>query len=74
MESDDSTTVHQEQEPPPIRQPTPHHGPGHVPRHVPGQRHPARPIDLSYRLVGRTVLWLIAGMVFLGFALWWILT
>jgi len=39
------------------------------------EQHPARkPIDLSYRLVVRTILWVIAGAVFVGFALWWFLT
>ena len=39
-------------------------------------RHPyvPAPLDLSYRIVIRTVLWLIAGAVFLGFAIWWMLT
>jgi hypothetical protein len=33
-----------------------------------------RPIDQGYRLVVRTILWIIAGAVFIGFALWWFLT
>jgi hypothetical protein len=33
-----------------------------------------KPIDSRYRLVIRTVLWVIAGLVFLGFAIWWSLT
>jgi hypothetical protein len=32
------------------------------------------PIDFSYRIVVRTVLWVIAGVVFVGFAIWWVLT
>jgi len=32
------------------------------------------PVDLSYRVTVRTVLWVIAGAVFLGFAFWWVLT
>jgi hypothetical protein len=32
------------------------------------------PIDRSYDLVVRTVLWVVAGLVFLGFAIRWILT
>lgn len=34
----------------------------------------SEPIDLSYRIVVRTALWVIAGAVFVGFALWWVLT
>ena len=30
--------------------------------------------DPGYRIVVRTVLWAIAGLVFLGFAIWWVLT
>lgn len=41
---------------------------------VHGHHHPARPIDAGYRLVVRTVLWIIAGAVFIGFALWWFMT
>ena len=37
-------------------------------------RHGVTPIDTSYRLVVRTTLWVIAGLVFLGFATWWALT
>lgn len=58
MESHDPTTAH----------------PGHAPPHLPEHRHGFRPIDNSYRLVVRTVLWVIAGLVFLGFAIWWVLT
>ena len=36
--------------------------------------HHVAPIDTSYRIVVRTVLWAIAGLVFLGFAIWWALT
>ena len=36
--------------------------------------HVPKPIDHSYRLVVRTVLWVIAGAVFMAFALWWFLT
>lgn len=46
-----------------------HAGPGH-PLH--GHAHGVGPIDSSYHLVVRTVLWIIAGLVFLGFAVWWI--
>jgi len=82
MESHDSTTVYLEQAPlptpeqalAPILQATPRQSPGHVRHSVPEHRHPARPLDLSYRLFVRTVLWVIAAVVFLGFALWWILT
>lgn len=58
MESGDGTVVHS--------QFASHHHPSH--------RHVARPIDTSYRLVVRTVLWVVAGLVFLGIAVWWILT
>lgn len=40
----------------------------------PAHHHEGHPIDDSYRIVVRTVLWLIAGLVFLGFAIWWALT
>jgi len=42
-----------------------HHSPEH--KHV-------KPIDPGYRLVVRTILWLIAGAVFIGFAVWWFST
>jgi hypothetical protein len=48
--------------------------PEHAPHHAPEHRHAIGPIDSDYRLVVRTVLWVIAGLVFLGFAIWWILT
>jgi hypothetical protein len=48
--------------------------PGHAPHHAPEHRHAIGPIDRDYRLVVRTVLWVIAGLVFLGFAIWWSLT
>jgi hypothetical protein len=34
----------------------------------------AEPVDFSYRIVVRTALWVIAGAVFVGFAIWWVLT
>lgn len=46
----------------------------HPPDHPSEHRHEWKPIDPSYRLVVRTVLWVVAGAVFLGFALWWFLT
>ena len=36
--------------------------------------HERKPIDLSYRIVVRTVLWLIVGAVILGFGIWWMWT
>lgn len=36
--------------------------------------HGVAPIDPGYRLVVRTTIWVIAGFVFLGFAIWWALT
>ncbi len=44
------------------------HGASHHPPH----KHP--PIDPGYRLVVRTVLWIIAGTVFVAFAVWWLVT
>ncbi len=41
--------------------------PGHAAHHP----HGVGPIDESYRLVVRTILWVIAGLVSLGFAIWW---
>jgi len=39
------------------------------------EQHPIRrPIDHSYRLVVRTVLWVIAGAVLVGIVLWLYLT
>jgi hypothetical protein len=46
------------------RQAAPAH-PHHVEHHLP---------DLSYRIVIRTVLWIIAGAAFVGLALWRVLT
>jgi hypothetical protein len=46
--------------------------PGHD--YSPEHHHTPMPIDSSYRLVVRTVLWLIVGAVLLGFVLWWYLT
>lgn len=51
----------------------PVHG-GHSPHGPLEHPHGPRPIDSSYRLVVRTVLWIIAGFVLLGFVLWWSLT
>jgi hypothetical protein len=48
--------------------------PEHASRHAPEHRHGITPIDSDYRLVVRTVLWIIVGLVFLGFAIWWSLT
>lgn len=48
-----------------------HSGHGHSSHERP---HGVRPFDSSYHLVVRTVLWVIAGLVFLAFALWWFLT
>jgi hypothetical protein len=58
MESPNGTSVH----------------PEHATHHPPGHRHEFRPIDRNDRLVVRTVLWVIAGLVFAGFATWWSLT
>jgi hypothetical protein len=48
--------------------------PGHAPHHSPGHSQGIKPIDGGYRLVVRTILWIIAGSVFLGLVIWWILT
>ena len=48
--------------------------PEHARHHTPEHRHRARPIDRNSLLVVRTVLWVIAGLVFLAFAIWWGLT
>jgi hypothetical protein len=42
--------------------------------HGPAHKHERKPADLSYRFVVRAVLWVIAAAVFVGFAVWWILT
>ena len=44
--------------------------PGHSAHHS----HGTKPIDEGYRLVVRTILWVIAGLVLLGFGIWWIMT
>jgi hypothetical protein len=46
--------------------------PGHAPHHPNEHRHVDRPIDPGYRLIVWTVLWVIAGLVYLAFAIWWI--
>jgi hypothetical protein len=48
--------------------------PGHAPHHSSEHPHGIKPIDSDYRLVVRTILWVIAGLVFVGFAIWWSLT
>jgi hypothetical protein len=56
----------------------PHEGtsglPGMTPHSATPHHHGVRPIDSSYRLVVRTVLWVIAGLVLLGLVIWWALT
>jgi hypothetical protein len=45
-----------------------HHGlPPYQPHHV-------KPIDPSYQIVVRTVLWVIAGAVLVGLIIWWAMT
>jgi hypothetical protein len=39
-----------------------------------GHKHAWKPIDQSYRIVVRAVLWAIIGAVFMGFAVWWVST
>jgi hypothetical protein len=48
--------------------------PEHAPHHPAEHRHGIGPVDTSYRLVIRTVLWVIVGLLFLGFGIWWVLT
>jgi hypothetical protein len=48
--------------------------PVHTTHHLPEHRHGIRPLDRTHLLVLRTVLWVIAGLVFVGFAIWWVLT
>ena len=36
--------------------------------------HGSVPIDDSFRLVVRTVLWVIIGAVIVGFVIWWAMT
>jgi hypothetical protein len=45
----------------------------HVPTPEHHHTHHLEP-DLTYQIVMRTVPWVIAGALFAGFALWWILT
>jgi hypothetical protein len=46
----------------------------HVPHPLPEPRHEYQPIDRDFRLVVRTVLWVIVGLVLLAFVIWWSLT
>ena len=46
----------------------------HSHAHVPAHKHAPHPVDSSYRMVVRTVLWVIMGAAFLGLTLWWFLT
>jgi hypothetical protein len=46
----------------------------HVPRPLPEPRHEYQPIDRDFRLVVRTVLWVIVGLVLVAFVIWWGLT
>jgi len=48
--------------------------PQHDHPHAPAHKHKRRPADLSYRFVVRTVLWIIAGAVYLALGIWWIVT
>ena len=55
-----------------------HNGPavhhGHAHGHTPEHRHEYKPIDRNFRLVVRTTLWVIAGLVLVGLAIWWVMT
>lgn len=46
----------------------------HTPRPLPAHRREYEPIDMNYHLVVRTVLWVIVGLVFAAFVIWWSLT
>jgi hypothetical protein len=46
----------------------------HTPHPPPRPRHEFPHIDRDYRLVVRTVLWVIVGFVIVGFVIWWSLT
>lgn len=48
--------------------------PEQPPHPPPPHRHEYHPVDLGYRLVVRTVLWVIAGAVLIALCLWWFLT
>ena len=48
--------------------------PGHPSHGAPRHHHEFRPIDNSYRIAVRATLWVIAGLVFVGFVIWWALT
>jgi hypothetical protein len=37
-------------------------------------RHAHEPVDLGYRLVVRTLLWVIVGAVVIALCVWWVLT
>jgi hypothetical protein len=39
-----------------------------------GHHHERKPLELGYRLVVRTILWVIVGAVFVGVAFWWFTT
>jgi len=52
--------------------PHPDHAQAH--EHAHKHKHERKPADLSYRYVVRTILWIIAGAVYLSLAIWWILT
>jgi hypothetical protein len=46
----------------------------HVPRAPAEHPHEYQPIERDYRLVVRTVLWVIVALVLAGFVIWWRLT
>jgi hypothetical protein len=46
----------------------------HTPHPLPEPRHEYQPIDRDFRLVVRTVLWVIVGLVVVAFVIWWSLT
>lgn len=50
------------------------HDPTTEPDGLPEHHHDATPIDFTYRVDVRIVLWAIVGLVFLALATWWVLT
>jgi hypothetical protein len=47
---------------------------GHIGAHAPARVHEWEPLDQSYNLVVRTVLWVVVGALLAGFVVWWAMT
>jgi hypothetical protein len=52
----------------------PHHAKHVQPAQHSMHPHHVHPIDPGYRLVVRTTLWVIAGIVLVGLCIWWMST